>query len=68
MKLAGVAVSPIIRRVEVFDDFGETPENRTMRFVENDQVKKAWAELFVTQAHGLFRGDKEALGSVHFQV
>src|SRR5439155_6634971 len=48
-------------RIEIIDNLGESLENRTMRFIENNQVKESRAEFIEAKIHRLLRGNKEAL-------
>ena len=63
-KIGGGRRQPDHAGVEVVDDLGEPVEERAMRFVEDDQVEEAWAELRVAEAERLLGGDEEALRPV----
>src|SRR6266496_1889692 len=52
-------------RIEIIDNLREPLKNRTMRFVEDDQVKKARAELIKAKVHRLFGRNKEPLRRIN---
>ena len=61
MKLAGVAVRPIMRASK----YSMTSVNRLKSersFIEDDEVEETWIELGVAERQRLLGGDEEAFG------